>query len=138
MRTVSGGAVRARAKPVHACRKCGGMAGMNASTGDECRSCGGRIERFDSMAELRRWNELLLLEKAGEISRLERQVRIHLIADGGVKVCDYIADHRYLEDGTIVIEDVKGGAITDVSKLKIKFLKAMWSGPGREVRIINR
>lgn len=34
---------------------------------------------FDSVREYRRWRELLLLERAGKITRLQRQVKFVLI-----------------------------------------------------------
>lgn len=79
---------------------------------------------FDSVKEYRRWCELSLLEKAGAITELERQVKFELIpsqkANGKVieRPCNYVADFVYLEDinfkspeGAIwhkVVEDTKG------------------------------
>ena len=37
---------------------------------------------FDSKREARRWQELKLLERAGEIERLERQVPFSLVVEG--------------------------------------------------------
>lgn len=39
--------------------------------------------RFDSMKEARRWGELRILEKGGEIRNLRRQVRIDLEGKNG-------------------------------------------------------
>ena len=80
---------------------------------------------FDSKKEHTRYNELLLLEQAGEIRNLRRQVKFVLIPTqrepskigtrGGVKKgkllereCAYIADFVYTENGKIVVEDTKG------------------------------
>ena len=69
---------------------------------------------FDSQKEARRFRELCLLEKAGRITELERQVKFELIPsqriDGKVveRPCTYIADFVYLENGKKVIEDTKG------------------------------
>ena len=80
---------------------------------------------FDSKKEHKRYNELLLLEQAGEIKNLRRQVKFLLIPTqrepkiigprGGVKKgkllereCAYIADFVYTENGKIVVEDTKG------------------------------
>ena len=80
---------------------------------------------FDSKKEHKRYNELLLLEQAGEIANLRRQVKFVLIPTqrepsqigtrGGVKKgkllereCAYIADFVYTENGKIVVEDTKG------------------------------
>lgn len=64
---------------------------------------------FDSQRELRRWQELKLLEKAGEITELDRQVRFELIPkDGRARAICYIADFVYLRAGERVVEDSKG------------------------------
>ena len=70
--------------------------------------------KFDSKKEALRWMELKMLEKAGKISDLERQVKYVLIPaqylDGKLieRQCAYIADFRYLENGQVVVEDTKG------------------------------
>lgn len=65
---------------------------------------------FDSQAELRRWQELKLLEKAGKISDLKRQVRYDLIPKmrRGQRPIYYVADFVYQEDGKERVEDRKG------------------------------
>ena len=88
-------------------------------------------EVFDSKKELQRYKELKLLEKAGEIQNLRRQVKYVLIPsqriDGKVveRECSYIADYVYEENGETVVEDVKGckkGAGYDVFVLKRKMM----------------
>lgn len=72
--------------------------------------------RFASKAEARRYCELKLLEKAGEIRELELQPRYELLAWPGrcdrtrAVVGHYVADFRYRKGptGLLVIEDVKG------------------------------
>lgn len=71
--------------------------------------------RFHSKKEARRYCELKLLLKAGEIKDLELQPRYLLSVPrfdrcGMRKVGFYVADFRYLDVGTgqLVIEDVKG------------------------------
>lgn len=81
--------------------------------------------RFDSKAELRRWCDLKLLERAGQITNLERQVRFP-IAVNGVHVCDYIADFVFFENGARVVEDKKG-VQTDTFRLKAKLMKALYN-----------
>lgn len=57
---------------------------------------------------------MLLLERAGAIQGLKRQVRFELIPsqryDGKVieRPVRYIADFTYTENGNLVVEDVKG------------------------------
>lgn len=76
----------------------------------------GGIE-FDSKAEARRWQELCLLHRAGEVRELRRQV-VYVLAPG-VKFLDakrsqpalrYIADFHYFDVrlDRYVCEDVKG------------------------------
>lgn len=71
--------------------------------------------KFDSVKEYRRWCELSLLERAGQIHTLKRQVKFELIPtqriNGKVveRACNYVADFTYfLPDGTYVVEDTKG------------------------------
>lgn len=80
---------------------------------------------FDSKKEARRYSELRLLERAGQITNLQRQVKFCLIPTqfepdtigprGGVKKgkrieheCAYIADFVYTQNGELVVEDTKG------------------------------
>lgn len=82
-------------------------------------------EDFDSQREYKRYCDLLLLQRAGEISDLRRQVKFVLIPSqrepdtigsrGGVKKgkivereCSYVADFVYTENGETVVEDAKG------------------------------
>lgn len=85
-------------------------------------------EVFDSKKEYGRWGELKLLERAGKISQLQRQVRYELIpaqyesfpryGKNGKRIKDgrrcaekeviYIADFVYTENGKTVVEDCKG------------------------------
>lgn len=83
-------------------------------------------EVFDSKKEYRRWNELIMLVKAKEITGLRRQVKYVLIPAqrepdltgprGGIRrgklierEVAYIADFVYTDrDGSTVVEDCKG------------------------------
>lgn len=73
-------------------------------------------QKFDSKKEANRYQELLLLEKAGVIKNLSRQVKFVLIPsqrDENGKViereCSYKADFVYYEEeGETIVEDVKG------------------------------
>lgn len=82
----------------------------------------------DSQKEANRWCELKLLERAGKITNLERQVPFELIpaqyesvprvSKSGKQLKDkqvlvekavkYIADFVYIENGARVVEDSKG------------------------------
>ena len=84
---------------------------------------------FDSKHEYQRWNELLVLEKAGKINGLMRQVKFELIPaqvetyerrsektgrvlqDGRrciEQAVNYVADFVYWQDEKMVVEDAKG------------------------------
>ena len=83
---------------------------------------------FDSRKEARRYQELLLLQRAGVIQNLRLQEKFILIpsqyesyerygAKGQrlkpgqrlvEKECSYIADFVYVQDGKTVVEDTKG------------------------------
>lgn len=76
-----------------------------------------------SKREAERWMTLKLLERAGEISKLQRQVKYLLIpAQNGERKCEYVADFVYQDrDGNTVVEDCKGYR-TDVYRLKRKLM----------------
>ena len=83
---------------------------------------------FDSRKEARRYQELLLLQRAGVIQDLKMQVKYILIPaqyetferygkngqrlkDGQrvlEKECSYLADFVYTENGKEIVEDTKG------------------------------
>lgn len=94
---------------------------------------------FDSIAESKRYKELKLLEQAGEISKLELQPRF-LLQEGFRKngktfrKIEYIADFQYIENGRLVIEDVKGKE-TEVFKLKRKLFEHEY--PDYELKLIK-
>lgn len=91
---------------------------------------------FHSAKEARRYGELKLLEKAGEIQGLELQPRFVLRASGPeyqqIGVGEYIADFRYFVGAEEVIEDVKG-CLTPVYRLKKKIAEACHSIKIREL-----
>lgn len=80
-----------------------------------------KVTSFDgiehaSQKEANRWCELKLLERAGKIKDLQRQVKFTLIPAQyeGKKLiereCAYIADFVYIdtESGKMIVEDTKG------------------------------
>lgn len=81
---------------------------------------------FDSRREAKRYGELKLLERAGVIRDLKRQVRYELIPAFNVggkhyRPTSYVADFVYTDTatGAEVVEDCKGYR-TDVYRLKAK------------------
>jgi hypothetical protein len=65
--------------------------------------------KHDSIKEANRWCELKLLERAGVIQDLQRQVKFLLIPkQEGERAVYYVADFTYTENGKSVVEDTKG------------------------------
>lgn len=93
---------------------------------------------FDSAREARRWQELTLLERCGEITGLQRQVPFELIPTQreGKKVVEravvYIADFVYTENGRRIVEDAKG-VRTKEYIIKRKLLRYLCGVTVREV-----
>lgn len=102
---------------------------------------------FDSLKEMRRYNELRLLEKAGQVRELERQKKYLIIPEcresssagprGGIRIgrvieraAYYVADFVYQEldpethEWNEIVEDVKGMR-TDAYILKRKLMLYM-------------
>lgn len=105
------------------------MGGLRRKYGNK-KITAGNGQVFDSKKEYRRWVELTLLERAGEITNLQRQVPYLLIPEqrapstevykkgsmagqpkpGPVleRKVTYIADFVYEQNGETVVEDTKG------------------------------
>ena len=102
---------------------------------------------FDSKKEYNRWCNLRLLERAGKITDLKRQVTFELIPTqreestevykagpqkglpkpGAIieKAVTYVADFTYYQDGEYIVEDVKGykqGAAYQLFTIKRKLM----------------
>lgn len=77
---------------------------------------------FDSAKEAKRFSELKILLKAGEIGFLELQKEYELNT-GGTHSLKYIADFVYIDSktGQTIIEDVKG-YLTSVYKKKRRLM----------------
>ena len=90
---------------------------------------------FDSKKEAGRWMELQLLERAGVISELQRQVKIELMGQHGPlltrtgRKMRFTVDFAYTEKGAVIYEDVKGYATRDY-EVRVAVARAM----GLEVR----
>lgn len=102
--------------------------GLKRKYGNKKIQSGGQV--FDSKKEYKRFCELSLLERAGEITNLQRQVPYLLIPEQRATSTEvykkgsragqpkpgpvlerkvvYIADFVYQENGETVVEDVKG------------------------------
>lgn len=95
---------------------------------------------FDSVLEARRYKQLALLERAGEIKNLKLQVPFLLqesFRKNGktYRKIEYIADFVYEEKGQTIIEDTKG-IKTDVFKIKQKLFEYKY--PDLSLKIITR
>jgi hypothetical protein len=88
--------------------------------------------KFDSKREYARWCELKIMQRAGLITDLRRQVPYDLRVNG-LLVCRYVADFVYEENGETVVVDVKG-IRTDVFVLKRKLMKAVYNIEIQEVK----
>lgn len=95
---------------------------------------------FDSKAEHKRWQYLVLLQRAKEIRELRLQVPFELIpaqvSPSGKKERPtvYLADFTYLDkSGALVVEDVKG-AVTPEFRLKRKLMLHVHGIEVKEVR----
>ena len=81
---------------------------------------------FDSKKEAKRYQELLLLEKAGAIQNLQLQVKFELIPaqriDGKVveRAVTYVADFVYTEGGKTIVEDTKNPYLRKEPRYVIK------------------
>jgi len=91
---------------------------------------------FDSRREAERYQELKVLERAGYIEGLLIQPKYTLVEGfeyrgKRVRPITYIGDFQYVENGEIVVEDVKGMK-TAVYRLKSKLMK--WRYPQIDFR----
>jgi hypothetical protein len=91
--------------------------------------------KFDSRKEANRWMELQLLERGGEISDLQRQVKVELMGQHrplytrtGRKM-KLTFDFAYIDNGVQVFEDAKGYPTRDY-EVRVAVARAM----GLEVR----
>lgn len=84
---------------------------------------------FDSKREARRYMDLWLMQRAGEISGLRTQVKYELIPkqvhkDGTKeKGIEYVADFVYEQGGETVVEDSKGFRDTSSAAYRLFVMK---------------
>ena len=89
---------------------------------------------FDSRKESARYSDLKLMHRAGAITDLTLQPKFDIVINGQ-KVCSYIADFSYVENGVTVVEDVKSEMTRKLPtyRLKKKLMKAVHSIEVREI-----
>lgn len=97
---------------------------------------------FESKLEARRWQQLKLLQKAGNIKDLRRQIKFELQPsyiknDKVIQSINYVADFVYydLNKRQFIIEDTKGYK-TEIYKLKKKILEYKY--PDLEIKEIRK
>ena len=80
---------------------------------------------FDSQGEARRYQDLKLLERQGRTFSLTIHPRYDLKV-AGKKICTYVADFAYRDEGNNRrVEDFKG-VLTPVFKIKWKLFEALF------------
>lgn len=80
---------------------------------------------FDSTREARRYQDLALMQIAGHIVNLRRQVPFEIRVNK-VYICSWLADFTYTTaDGTKCVEDSKGFK-TEIFKLKCRLVEAQY------------
>lgn len=93
--------------------------------------------KFDSKKEAYRFDELVLLQEAGEISDLELEPTYVLqeayteiqfgepLSGERIRALTWTADFRYEKDGRTVVEDVKGSkrTMTQVFHVRVKLFR---------------
>jgi hypothetical protein len=125
---VNGSDAAARRIIVHVCNGCGLW--HEGKKPAQCLSCG-RMDftRFDSKGEAKYFATLQMLERAGEISDLRRQVVLPLMTVGReglpVQWSKMIVDYAYSDDTGAHFLDFKPAAgMSPDSALKIRCLEA--------------
>lgn len=101
----------------------------------------GEEHMFPSIKEARRYDELMMLLRAGQIRDLKLQPQFtlqesYITAEGNrVRAIKYVADFSYVkQNGTTVVEDVKSSPTkTRVYKIKIKLMQEKFGICVREV-----
>ena len=94
--------------------------------------------RFASAKEARRYAELRLLERAGQIQKLVVHpafpLRVCGVGGGLVNLGHYVADFQYWEGPEMIVEDVKGMSTLPLARWKQKHLKAEYGITVVEIR----
>lgn len=95
---------------------------------------------FDSKGELNRWLQLNLMQEAGQISELRRQVKfdlcppVRLVGERQSYGVSYTADFGYVENSQQVYEDWKG-LETKEFRMKRRLLKHLF---GIDLRLTGK
>ena len=92
--------------------------------------------QFDSKREMARYTQLVLLQRAGMICNLQRQVKFVVIpkVNRVKRTRFYIADFVYEEGGKKIIEDVKSPITKQNPAYTLKRDLLLWQYPDYEFR----
>jgi hypothetical protein len=98
---------------------------------------------FDSLAESNRYQELKMLEQAGEIWNLKAHPRFLLqeaftYQGKTERAIYYEADFMYMEADACIVEDVKGGKATQTDLFKVKRKLFLKRHPDKFFRVVER
>lgn len=99
--------------------------------------------RFDSKAEAKRYQQLQVMERAGEISELSMKPLFVLqpsFTDAWGKThraITYTADFAYMRNGQAVTEDVKGGKATQTQQFSIRWKMAIKQNPAIKFELVE-
>ena len=99
--------------------------------------------RFDSKAEARRYQQLQIMERTGEISELSIKPLYILqpsFTDAFGKThraITYTADFAYMRNGQAVTEDVKGGKGTQTQQFSIRWKMAIKRYPTIKFELVE-
>lgn len=86
----------------------------------------------DAKGESQRWEELRLMERAGEITKLRRQVVYALVCNGHL-ITTYKADFVYEDGAATVVEDRKSPRTRKLESFRHK-VKMMHACHGLQIR----
>ncbi len=115
-----------RRKHSWACIKCSEIYDHKETA---CLKCHNPVAYFPSQAELIRFKNLQVMQRAGVITDLQLQPKYPVVINGK-KVCEYRADFKYNRGDIPVVEDCKGSLNPKyhdpVFKLKQKLIEAIY------------
>lgn len=102
-------------------------------TAKDLKGHGKVAAKYDSEKELKRWQQLKLLEKSGAITELGRQVNFVLqvgfeYQGEKIRPITYTADFVYknVMTGKFIVEDVKGYSVQNGKHIKTKEFDIKW------------
>lgn len=122
------------AKQVYHCLACDEPVYLPKEKPPRCVKCKQPVHRFASKDEYKRYAELRVMERFGDIINLEVEPRYPIVVEGE-KIGTYVGDFRYTtKQGAVVVEDVKSPVTkTNLFVWKKKLVKALYHIDVREI-----